>query len=193
MKIIYQAGNVTGGYAFSANNEEITLSGYVENLTQAEQEVIIFEASKARELYVSEVARKKAAGEKVNPLTIKRESVASAKEAAQEKFGEELYNSVQKIVEDNKGGVQSVTGKSKPKTEKAPKTSKKPEGKAPKSKVPSQKEIPADLDLDDLEREFQTEPADEFDADFDMDEIDVDPDEPVKSKAAKDPFDDEEI
>jgi len=163
MEIIYQAGNVTGGYAFSANNEVITLSGYVEKLPEEQKNVIIFEANKARELYTAEVARKKAAGEKVNPLTIKRESVAEAKKATQEKFGEELYNAVNKVVEDNKGGTQSVSGKtSKGRTEK----SAAPKAKG--SKAP--KEIPTDIDLDDLEKEFDNEPGDEFDADMPLDD-----------------------
>ena len=99
----------------------------MENLPENQKDVIIFEANKARELYTTEVTRKKAAGEKVNPLTIKRESVALAKEATLEKFGEELFNEVSKVIEDNKGGVQSVTGKTKaPKAPKATRSLAKP-------------------------------------------------------------------
>ena len=160
-KIVYQAGNVTGGYAFSANKPDIILPGFAEKMAPEMQEILVFEATTARELYVASVSAKKAAGEKVNPLTIKRESMTEAKNKAIEKFGEENYNAMKKVMEDNKGGNQSVTGKkksSKPKAEKGARPSK-----APKAPVDV-----SDADLADLEQEFAEGPADDMDAPAEM-------------------------
>lgn len=137
----YQAGTVSGGYAFSANNEEITLSGYVQKLPELDQNIIKYEAEKARSNYVAAVKAKKKAGEKVNPLTIKRESVLAAKEATVKKFTEEEFNRVQEVVAQNRAGAQSVTGKSKPKADK--KTSK-----------PKKVNKVVDLDLEDLDTDI---------------------------------------
>lgn len=152
-EVKYQAGNVTGGYAFSANDKKITLSGYVEGLPDGDKTIIIFEAATARENYVNAVAAKKAAGEKVNPLTIKREAVAAAQKATVEKFGEEEYNRVKAVMDSHKGGAQSVSGKTRKSGEKAAKPAKAP-------KTPKAPPADADLDLED----FGDMPADDFDA-----------------------------
>ncbi len=158
MKIVFQVGNVTGGYAFSANHNKITMSGYVENLPEDQKELAVFEAKKAREFYVREVEQKKQAGEKVNPLTIKREAVEKAKEATINEFGEELYNAVVLAGEANKGGNVSVGGKKKS-------TSKSP-------KAPETDKAVTDFDIDDLEKELASKPADDFDAELpDIDEV----------------------
>lgn len=156
-KIVYQAGNVTGGYAFSAKKPEITLPGYMENAAENLKEVLIFEATTARDLYVASVDAKKKAGEKVNPLTIKREAMAEARAKATEKFGEESYNAMKKVMDDNKGGNQSVTGKKKAPGPKADKAARAP--KADKAPAPVD-----DVDIQDLEAEFGAAPADDMDA-----------------------------
>lgn len=175
MKIVYQAGNVTGGYSFSANKEQITLSGYVENLPENIKEVILYEATTARELYVSKVKTKKEQGEKVSPLELKREAVEEAVKDTISKFSEEVYNEVQEVVASNKGGTQSVTGRTSPKKQK----------ESPKV----EKVIPQD-EIDDLEAEFTTDPADEFDAGF----VDTDEDESIFEDDDEDEsiFEDEE-
>ena len=109
--IKYQEGTVTGGYAFSANSTDITLSGYVKDLPETDQEVIVFEAKTARQNYIDTVVAKKAASEKVNPLTIKREAVDFAQKATINQYGEEEFNRVKEIINANKGGTLSVTGK----------------------------------------------------------------------------------
>jgi hypothetical protein len=174
MKIVYQAGNVTGGYSFSANKEQITLSGYVENLPENIKEVILYEATTARELYVSKVKAKKEQGEKVSPLELKREAVEEAVKDTISKFSEEVYNEVQEVVASNKGGTQSVTGRTRPKKQK----------ESPK-KV--EKAVPQD-EIDDLEAEFKTDPADEFDAGF----VDTDEDESIFEDDEESIFEDEE-
>lgn len=158
IKIVFQAGNVTGGYAFSANKPEITLPGYAETMDESLKAILIFEATTARNLYAETVAKKKAAGEKVNPLTIKREAVEAAKKAAIEKFGEENYNAMKKVMDDNKGGNQSVTGKSSKKSPKAA-TSKAPKGRVDKS-IPAGGAPLSDAEMNDLEKEFGSAPAD---------------------------------
>lgn len=169
-KIVYQAGNVAGGFAFSANKPEIILSGYVENLADEMKEIAIFIATTARDTYVNTVAAKKAAGEKVNPLTIKREAVKAAKEAAAEKFGEENYNAFVKIEEDNKGGVVPISGKKPSKGEKAAKPAKvsKVSGKPKKAATAEGVEL-TDADVADLEKEFEDSVPDEStDSDTDV-------------------------
>lgn len=155
-KFVFQAGNVTGGYAFSANKPEITLPGYVEGLPAETQEIAKFRATTARDLYIAGVEAKKAAGEKVNPLSIKREAMATAEQKTMEKFGEEAYNAFKKIEDENKGGTLSVSGR---KSKRAPK-----EKKAATPKKGAEPAELSDEDLTELEKEFAEGGPDEMDA-----------------------------
>lgn len=154
VKFVYQAGNVTGGYAFSANKPEITLPGYLENADKSMQDIAQFRAQAARDLYIEAVSAKKAAGEKVNPLAIKREAMSTAETKTMEKFGEEQYNLFKKFEDDNKGGNLSITGRKSKKGAKAP---------AKKTAKAAPAELPDD-DLDDLEKEFADGQPDGMDA-----------------------------
>ena len=97
IKYQYQVGVITGGYSFSANNNIITLSGYVEELENAKvREAIQFEAQKARTYYVEKVNRIKAAGGKVNNFLTKYEAVKRAKEDAKAMYAD-VWDEVEAI------------------------------------------------------------------------------------------------
>lgn len=97
IKFQYQTGVVTGGYSFSAYNNIITLSGYVEKLENAKiREAIQYEAKTARSFYVDEVNRLKANGEKVNSFIVKQEATRKAKDIAQTKYAE-IWSEVEDV------------------------------------------------------------------------------------------------
>jgi len=101
IKFQYQDGIVSGGYSFSAYSNIIILSGFVEKLENEKiREAMQYEALTARSLYVEEVKRLRAKGEKINSSLIKREATRAAREKAQVKYAEvwseieEIYQSI---------------------------------------------------------------------------------------------------
>lgn len=96
IKFQYQEGIVSGGYSFSAYNNIITLSGFVESLDEKIREAIQYEAITARSLYVDEVKRLRASGEKVNSVLIKRDATRAARERAHIKYSE-VWSEVEAI------------------------------------------------------------------------------------------------
>lgn len=89
VKIQYKPGHIPGGYSFSAKNHTIFLSEYFkhienERILAAIQEVAI----RARHHYVTEVNRRRANGEKMNPVQIKRDAADKAEEEVQAKFSD---------------------------------------------------------------------------------------------------------
>ena len=93
----YHTGMVTGDYSFSANNNTITLSGYVEKLENARiREAMQFEAIVARRLYVDEVNKLRASGRLANTFHIKREATIKAKEQAKVNYAD-VWNEVENI------------------------------------------------------------------------------------------------
>ena len=89
IKFKYQAGIVTGNYAFSINSNTITLSGYVEKLENARiREAMEFEAMAARSYYVNEVNRLKASGERVSKYHIKCDATIKAQEQAKAHYAD---------------------------------------------------------------------------------------------------------
>lgn len=142
----FQEGAVSGGYAFSANSTEITMGNYVESQPAEIQEVLKFEATQARQNYIDTIAAKKAAGEKANPLTIKREAVQKAKEQTKEKFGEDLYGQATKVADEHKNGRLAVSGKS------SKASSRKEKAIAPTKVAPkTTPSAPAPDDMDDFD------------------------------------------
>lgn len=78
----YKMGIVTDGYSFSAHNNIIILSGYIEKLENAKvRDAIHYEAEHARSLYIDNINKMKTAGEKLNTFLAKREAIKKAKEA----------------------------------------------------------------------------------------------------------------
>lgn len=89
IKFQYKAGIIIDGYSFSAYNNTITLSGYIEKLDNAKiREAILYEAETARSFYVEEVNRLKASGRKINSYLVKREAISKAKNKTQAKYAE---------------------------------------------------------------------------------------------------------
>jgi hypothetical protein len=93
----YRKGIVAGDYSFSAKNNIITLSGYIERIDNpAIREAIQYEAKKARSFYIEEVNRLKEIGEKVRTCRVKYEAVQKAKEEAYTKYGD-IWGEVEHI------------------------------------------------------------------------------------------------
>jgi len=87
VKFQYHTGIVVGNYSFSANNDIITLSGYVEKLEDDRiREAIKFEAITARAFYVDELNRRKLMGDRINSSNIKSEATRRAKVEAKDKY-----------------------------------------------------------------------------------------------------------
>jgi hypothetical protein len=105
VKFQYQAGIVTGGYSFSAYNNIITLSGYVETLDNARvREAIHYEAEKARTYYVETVNKLKLCGEKVSTFYVKRDAIQRARKEAQSKYMD-VWNEVESVCKANETAV----------------------------------------------------------------------------------------
>ena len=97
IKFQYQKGIIADIYSFSANNNVITLSEYIEKLENAKiREAIQYEAKIARALYVDEVNRLKREGKKVNTFLIKREASKMAKKEAQAVYTD-IWGEVERI------------------------------------------------------------------------------------------------
>lgn len=176
----YQEGAVAGGYSFSANSTEIMMGNYVESQPENIQEVLKHEATQARQNYIDAVKAKKDAGEKVNPLTVKREAVQKAQEETKAKFGEELYNEAKKIADEHKNGRLAVSGRSKAPAQKKETKSKTATKAAPKTT----NDTPAPDDMDD----FDTPMPEAGEALGAMDIPDVEPE-----GEANDPFSDDDF
>ena len=89
IKFQYKKGIVVGDYSFSAKNNIIILSGYIERLENNRvREAIKYEAQIARSFYVDEVNRLKSEGEKVNTFYVKSVATKIAKEEVRIKFSD---------------------------------------------------------------------------------------------------------
>ena len=109
IKFQYQAGIVTGGYSFSAYDNIITLSEYVEKLENVKiREAIQYEAKTARTFYVEEINRLKANGEKINSYNVKRDATIKAKDKAQAKYAE-IWSEVEDTYKSSHSLSISVT------------------------------------------------------------------------------------
>lgn len=85
----YRKGIVPQGYSFSAKNNVIILSEYVENIANARvREAILYEAERARQLYVEEINNLRSIGEDVNTHDVKRDASMKARFEAQAKFSD---------------------------------------------------------------------------------------------------------
>ncbi len=93
----YQEGIVSGGYSFSAYNNVITLPKFVEKLeSEKVREAIQYEALTARSIYVDEVTRLRASGEKINSVLIKGKASKKARDKAKEKYAE-IWSDIENV------------------------------------------------------------------------------------------------
>jgi len=89
IKFKYQKGLIVGGYSFSAYDNIITFSEYVQQLENEKiREAIQYEAKTAHSFYIYEVKRLKANGEMVKTSRVKYEAIKRAKEDAKIKYAD---------------------------------------------------------------------------------------------------------